>query len=588
MTELLAPLPVVLPLLAAAVTLVLGRHQAAQRTVSVLALVAVVVVAALLLAGTEATGATAVAIGDWPAPQAIVLVVDRVSALMLLVATLVALGVQVYAVGQGAVDTAGQSPVSIFHPTFLVLVAGVGLSFLSGDLFNLYVGFEVLLTASYVLITLGGSAPRIRGGITYVMVSLVGSLVFLAAIALVYAATGTINLAQLSGRLADLPGGTQALLHAMLLIAFGIKAAVFPLSTWLPDSYPTAPAPVTAVFAGLLTKVGIYALIRTETLLFPGPALDTVLMWASLVTMLVGILGAVAQTDIRRMLSFTLVSHIGYMLFGIALGTAAGLNGAVFYVVHHITVQTGLFLVAGLIERRGGSTSVSRLGGLAAASPVLAGLFFLPAMNLAGIPPLSGFLGKLALLEAGIADGGWLAQLVVGVAVLTSLLTLLAVSRVWARAFWRPAGQPVVQDSAAAAAADAGPGDDAGDGSELGTGGPLPEQQDPDRAVREASTSAWRDHVAVATGSDLAGEADRSDDGDRSDGEPSPQDDRQGAAPTVDPLPRPLVLATTAVVALGTALTLVAGPLFGLTQRAAIDLTDRSPYLDAVSAVSGR
>ncbi len=561
LTELLAPLPVVLPLLGAAVALVLGRYPTAQRVVSVGALVAVVAVAGMLLARADASGSIAVAIGDWPAPQAIVLVVDRLSALMLLVASLVALGVQVYAVGQGAADSAGQSPVSIFHPTFLVLVAGVSLSFLAGDLFNLYVGFEVLLTASYVLITLGGSAPRIRGGITYVMVSLVGSLVFLAAIALVYAATGTVNLAQLSGRLAELPGGTQSLLHAMLLIAFGIKAAVFPLSTWLPDSYPTAPAPVTAVFAGLLTKVGIYALIRTETLLFPGPALDTVLMWAALVTMLVGILGAVAQTDIRRMLSFTLVSHIGYMLFGIALGTAAGLTGAVFYVVHHITVQTALFLVAGLIERRGGSTSMSRLGGLAAASPVLAGLFFLPAMNLAGIPPLSGFLGKLALLQAGVADGGWLPQLVVGVAVLTSLLTLLAVSRVWARAFWRPAGQDVVQDGA------------------------------------EVSTSTWREHVAVATGTDLTGGHDRSDTGDRSDsgGRSDPGDRSDGpgrpeqgdGTPTVDPLPRPLVLATTAVVVLSTALTVVAGPLFGTAQRAAGDLVDRTPYVESVREVSG-
>ena len=144
----------------------------------------------------------------------------------------------------------------------------------------------------------------------------------------------------------------------MLLVAFGIKAAIFPLSAWLPDSYPTAPAPVTAVFAGLLTKVGIYAIIRTQTLLFPGGALNTLLLWAALATMLVGILGAVAQTDLRRMLSFTLVSHIGYMVFGIALGTVAGLAGAIFYVVHHIAIQTTLFLVAGLIERQAGSTSV--------------------------------------------------------------------------------------------------------------------------------------------------------------------------------------------------------------------------------------
>ena len=284
------------------------------------------------------------------------LVVDRLSALMLVVASTVALGVLVFAVGQGNADGDEGTPVSIFHPTFLVLVAGVSNAFLAGDLFNLYVGFEILLMASYVLLTLGGTAPRIRGGITYVVVSLTSSLIFLAAIGLIYAATGTVNMAQLAVRLGELPAGTQLLLHSLLLIAFCIKAAVFPLSAWLPDSYPTAPAPVTAVFAGLLTKVGVYAIIRTQTLLFPDGALDDVLLWAALATMVIGILGAVAQTDLRRILSFTLVSHIGYMVFGIALGTTAGLAGAIFYVAHHIAIQTTLFLVAGLIERQGGST----------------------------------------------------------------------------------------------------------------------------------------------------------------------------------------------------------------------------------------
>jgi len=220
-------------------------------------------------------------------------------------------------------------------------------------------------------------------------------------------------------------------------VAFGIKAAVFPLSFWLPDSYPTAPAPVTAVFAGLLTKVGVYAMVRTETLLFPGDSLNTPLMVAALLTMLVGILGALAQSDIKRLLSFTLVSHIGYMVFGLAMSSTAGLGAAVFYVAHHITIQTSLFLVTGLIERRGGSSSVDRLAGLAKLSPLLALLFFVPAMNLAGIPPFSGFLGKVGLMQAGIELGTPLAYALVIGGVVTSLLTLLAVARVWNRAFWR-------------------------------------------------------------------------------------------------------------------------------------------------------
>ena len=239
-------------------------------------------------------------------------------------------------------------------------------------------------------------------------------------------------------RLDDVPSGTRNALFAVLLVAFGIKAAVFPLSAWLPDSYPTAPAPVTAVFAGLLTKVGVYAIIRAHSLLFPGGALDNVLMVAALLTMLVGIFGAIAQSDIKRLLSFTLVSHIGYMVFGIALSSELGMSGAIYYVAHHIVVQTTLFLVVGLIERQAGASTLQRLGGLAAASPLLALVFFIPALNLGGIPPFSGFIGKVALLRGRRArtarcwPGSWSAA-----ASSTSLLTLYVMARVWTKAFWR-------------------------------------------------------------------------------------------------------------------------------------------------------
>ncbi|MDK3257023.1 Na+/H+ antiporter subunit D [Blastococcus capsensis] len=563
MIRVLMPLPVLLPLLGAAVALLVGgRHPRVQRTLSILVLGTVLAVSIALLLLADADGAESLSIGGWPVPLGIVLVVDRLSALMLVVASTVALGVLVFAVGQGAADGDEETPISIFHPTFLVLIAGVANAFLAGDLFNLYVGFEILLTASYVLLTLGGSAPRIRAGITYIVVSLLSSLLFLAAIALVYAATGTVNMAQLAGRLSELPEGTQLLLQSMLLIAFSIKAAVFPLSAWLPDSYPTAPAPVTAVFAGLLTKVGVYAIIRTQTLLFPGGALDTVLMVAALATMLIGILGAVAQTDIRRILSFTLVSHIGYMVFGIALSSAAGLAGAVFYVVHHIAIQTTLFLVAGLIERQGGSTGVDRLGGLAKASPFLAVLFFVPAMNIAGIPPLSGFIGKLGLLEAGIADGGWLPIVVVAAGAVTSLLTLVAISRVWSRAFWRPPAQSPAADTDEAAARDAGP--------EL-VAAPLEELASDDgsgsTATRVRRRAAWRRHTAVATASTPAMDG---------------LGDGAESARPLRPLPQVMIGSTTVMVAVTVALTALAGPLYAIAGRAAVDLLDRGPYVNAV------
>ncbi|SFE06954.1 Na+/H+ antiporter subunit D [Blastococcus tunisiensis] len=577
MIRVLTPLPVLLPLLgAAAALLVGGRHPRVQRALSIVVLASVLAVAVGLLLLADRDGADAVPVGGWPVPLGIVLVVDRLSALMLVVAATVALGVLVFAVGQGAADGDEETPISIFHPTFLVLIAGVANAFLAGDLFNLYVGFEILLTASYVLLTLGGSAARIRAGITYIIVSLLSSLLFLAAIGLVYGATGTVNMAQLAVRLGELPEGTQVLLQSMLLIAFCIKAAVFPLSAWLPDSYPTAPAPVTAVFAGLLTKVGVYAIIRTQTLLFPGGALDEVLMWAALATMLIGILGAVAQTDIRRILSFTLVSHIGYMVFGISLASQAGLAGALFYVVHHIAIQTTLFLVAGLVERQGGSTGVDRLGGLATASPLLAVLFFVPAMNLAGIPPFSGFIGKLGLLEAGIADGGWLPIVLVAGGAVTSLLTLLAISRVWSRAFWRPPAQAPADESSDAAAADAGPElapapapGPAHEQEPVEEKEPVPAGSPADAAgVRaEARRAAWERHTAVATATSpvtdgLGGEAARER--------------------PLRPLPRVMVGSTAAMVVVTVGLTALAGPLYGVAERAAGDLRDRTPYISSV------
>jgi multicomponent Na+:H+ antiporter subunit D len=318
---------------------------------------------------------------------------------------------------------------------------------------------------------------------------------------------------------------------------------------------------VTAAFAGLLTKVGVYAIIRTQTLLFPGGGMDDLLMWAGLATMVIGILGAVAQTDIRRMLSFTLVSHIGYMVFGIALATAAGLAGAIFYVAHHIAIQTTLFLVAGLIERQGGSTSVNRLGGLAKRSPLLAVLFFVPAMNLAGIPPFSGFIGKLGLLQAGVADGSPLALTLVAGGVVTSLLTLLAIARVWTRAFWRPAGQEPLADTAAAAASDAGA--ELHEPIPVGAGGPGDGESQPS-ARQAAWSAAWQRHEDVATaGTSVPGT-------------------RAAAVRALRPLPALMVGATAVMVAVTVALTVIAGPLYGYTDRAARDLLDRTSYIEAV------
>ncbi|GAA1416859.1 Na+/H+ antiporter subunit D [Agrococcus citreus] len=436
----LVPVPVLLPLIAAGVTLILARHPAWQKIVSGTTLAIVAVLALILCIGADAQGPIVLWVGAWPDGLGIVLVADRLSSLMVLVSSIVTALVVIFPSRRDIADSADGAPVSVFHPTFLVLTAGVANAFLAGDLFNMFVSFEMLLFSSYVLIMLGATKERVRAGSTYVVVSVVSSTLFLLALSIVYGATGTVSFAQLPERLAALDPNLQLLIQLLLLVVFGIKAAVFPLQAWLPDSYPTAPASVTAVFAGLLTKVGVFAIIRVQTLLFPESPLTDLLLVVAILTMVLGILGALAQGEIKRLLSFTLVSHIGYMLLGIALGTEAGLSGAIFYIVHHILVQTALFIVVGLIERVGGSTSLARLGGLAAI-PLLAVLYLLPALNLGGIPPFSGFLGKVALIDAALETPTMLAVAAVVAGVLTSLLTLIAVIRVWQRAFWQDRGE---------------------------------------------------------------------------------------------------------------------------------------------------
>jgi len=426
----LISLPIALPLLGAAVAIALGRWRVAQRCVSLLTLATVTATSIAMLIRVDRDGAAAVHAGGWQAPVGITFVADRLAAIMLLVACVMLLAVLVFAIGQPGAERHHVG----FHPVYLILTAGIAMAFLTGDLFNLFVAFEVTLMASYVLITLGGRPDQVRSGMTYVVISLIASALFLLSLAFVYAATGTVNLADLNAKIADLPDGLRSGLAVLLIVVFGIKAALFPLFFWLPDSYPTAPAPVTAVFAGLLTKVGVYAIIRTQTLLFPP---DTqpgqLLLVVAGLTMVVGVFGAITQNDIKRILSFHIVSQIGYMVMGLGLFTLAGLAGAVLYIVHHIVVKTSLFLVAGLVEQRAGTGQLARLSGLARTAPVLGVLFLVPALSLAGIPPLSGFVAKLALVDAGV-DARQYAIVAVSLAV--SLLTLFSMTKIWANAFW--------------------------------------------------------------------------------------------------------------------------------------------------------
>jgi multicomponent Na+:H+ antiporter subunit D len=325
-----------------------------------------------------------------------------------------------------------------YHALIQILLMGVSGAFLTGDLFNLYVWFEVMLVASFVLMALHRTSAQVEAAFKYVAINLIASSIFLTALGLLYGVAGTLNMADLArlGPTTRTPG-VDIVLAVLFVIAFSIKAGLFPLFFWLPASYHTPPAAIGAVFAGLLTKVGVYALMRIFTLLFQDapPALFTLLLVMSVATMVIGLVAALNERDFRRILSFNLVGHIGYTTASLSLLTPAALAGGIFYVLHHIVVITNLFLVSGVLLRLRRTTDLSGLGGLYRTQPAFAALAMVPIFSLAGVPPLSGFLGKLAILEGTFEAG---AYWVGGMVLVVGLLTLLSMGRTWAEAFWRP------------------------------------------------------------------------------------------------------------------------------------------------------
>ncbi|MEL7300365.1 MAG: Na+/H+ antiporter subunit D [Pseudomonadota bacterium] len=431
MTWLLAT-PLVLPFLTA-VAAFLTRERSSGRWVSVAGNFLFLIASFLLLARVLQDGIIAGQMGSWPAPFGITLVADRLSAVMVVITAITALAVAVYAL----TDINRRKEYLGYHALFNVLIGGVTGAFITGDLFNLYVWFEVMLISSFGLLILGGKPEQIDGGVRYVMLNLISTILFLSGIGLLYGMTGTLNMADLARVVPTLENqGLVTVIAMMFLVAFGVKAAVFPLFFWLPASYHTPAFAVSAVFAGLLTKVGVYSLIRLFTLVFNGDTGFTheVLLWIAGFTMVTGVLGAAAQNDMRKILSFHIVSQIGYMIMGLAILTPLAIAGAVFYLVHHIIVKANLFLIAGVAERTAGSTELGKIGGLYKTAPLLAVLFFVPAFSLAGFPPLSGFWAKYVLVQAALEDQGWV---IAGVALLVGLLTIFSMTKIWAEAFWK-------------------------------------------------------------------------------------------------------------------------------------------------------
>lgn len=425
--------PLIIPLLFAVVSLFFFKRHHIQRWIFLAGLIAYFSFSWILFSNVLQSGPIALQAGNWAAPFGITLIADLLSSGLILLTSVLALLIGIYSVG--SVDKPGIA--TIYYPVLLFLVLGLTGSFLAADIFNLYVWFEVMLVSSFVLFTLGGKKDQLEGSIKYVAINVVSSSLFLAGVGLVYGLTGSLNMAALHLKIPLVENqALVAVAKAFFLVSFGIKAAIFPLFFWLPASYHTPPIAISGLAVGLLTKVGIYVLIRFFTVVFPVGTefTNTILLVLSGFTMLVGVLGAAAQNDFRKILSFHIVSQIGYMIMGLAIYTPLAIAGAIFFVVHNILVKTNLFLISGLVNETNGSFKLKELGGVYQKLPLLALLFAISAFSLTGVPPLSGFWGKFVLVLAGLDARQYI---IVGVSLFVSILTLFSMTKIWGEVFWK-------------------------------------------------------------------------------------------------------------------------------------------------------
>ena len=428
--------PIAAPLVGLALTTLLWRTPRLQRWTSLTASAAFLWSAIVLLIATMDGTILATQFGSWQAPFGISFVADNLTAAMVLITAIMAVVIAVY-----QLTDPEESGRPMFHPLYHGLLLGVTGAFMTGDIFNMYVWFEIMLIASFGLLVLGGTKEQLDAGVKYVMLNLVMTTVFLVAVAFLYGATGTLNMADLAHRVPMIENtGLVATLALLFLLAFASKAALFPLFFWLPASYHTASTPVLAIFAALLTKVGVYAIVRCFTLIFPvTEGLATIIGIIAALTMITGVLGAASHFDIRKILSFHIISQIGYMLVGVALATPLALAGSVLYIVHHIIVKANLFLIGGVIKRKSGSYQLKQIGGLHRTAPFLAILFCIPALSLAGLPPLSGFWAKYLVVKPSLDVGSWY---LAATALIVGVLTLYSMLKIWNEAFWKTPVMP--------------------------------------------------------------------------------------------------------------------------------------------------
>jgi len=403
-----------------------------QKVISVVGSFLSLGIAIILFITTWNEGTLTVQAGGWDAPFGISFVSDTFAATLILLTAISGLAVSVFSVGTILPARLKFGYLPIFH--FLLL--GLNGAFLTGDIFNLYVWFEVIIISSFVLITIGGEKAQLEGALKYFTLNIFATMIFLTAVAVLYGITGSLNMADLSIKVAAIENrGLVEVSAVLFLIGFGIKSALFPLYFWLPASYHTPPPAVSAIFGGLLTKVGVYAIIRVFTLIFVGDVfLENIILTLAGFTLVSGALGALVQNNIVKIFSYLIICHIGYMILGLGLVSELAIAGAVFYLIHDIIVKTNLFMVSGLIYRIKGTFSMRDLGGLYAKYPLLSLLMAIPFFSLVGIPPLSGFWPKLALItESFKMSNYWL----IAAVLFATFITFYLIAKIWSEVFWK-------------------------------------------------------------------------------------------------------------------------------------------------------
>ncbi|MEW9671801.1 Na+/H+ antiporter subunit D [Ammoniphilus sp. 3BR4] len=428
----LVVLPIVLPVLTGIILIFLRSQIGLQRWISFASVLVLTAISANMVQQVYTEGIQTLYLGGWKPPYGIVLVADMFASLLVLTTAIVALGCLWFSFR----SIGAEREKFYYYPFFQFLLAGVSGSFLTGDIFNLFVFFEIMLISSYVLIVLGSTRIQLRETLKYLLVNIVSSALFVASVAYLYAITGTLNMADLSVRVAEAgQAGVLNVVALMFLVVFSLKAGLF-LYFWLPGSYSAPPTPIAALFAGLLTKVGIYAIFRTFTLIFYHQPEIThqVIAWMAAATMILGAIGAVAFWDVRQILAYNVVIAVGFIVFGLAAFNTAAIEGAIFYLIHDMIVKALLFLLGGAMIGIAGTSNLKKMGGLIKYHPGLGWMFFVAGLALAGVPPLSGFIGKLLVVQGGLsAQMYWIS----GISLATSLLVLYSIIKVFMNGFWK-------------------------------------------------------------------------------------------------------------------------------------------------------